>query len=296
MVHIHSCVLILFSQFSNQHYPGLDLPSAPSPSIFFSFHHFSGEFEWDGIKRALVFCRGCSVWVATITQGGGKTTKRWEERREEKWEREMCAWSLHSESIVYSGVWLFHFLSSLVYSLTQNKAERFSADRRRRSSTLSSQWWLRMNGDRWRTPVDNSWVWSTVASLPPPTLTHTDAGPLERQTHHFRVGMFPEPKLQYQVNVSILKRDSMLFFYSNAGTAEGSAQQGSRLTTFGQKWLLGDAVNSLLTSPCPSVIEIKICSVEQPQCWLVSYFPLHFSLKNVQPCALHGICINTNFS
>lgn len=38
-------------------------------STFLSFHQPSREFEWDGFKSMLLFCRGCTVWVATITQG-----------------------------------------------------------------------------------------------------------------------------------------------------------------------------------------------------------------------------------
>lgn len=87
-------VLRTCTHFSNQHYRRLDLPPAPSPSIFFSVRQLSGESARHGIKSALIFCGGRSIWASTITQGEERRHKemRRKERRGEE-EKEMCALS-----------------------------------------------------------------------------------------------------------------------------------------------------------------------------------------------------------
>lgn len=170
-------ILCTSSHFSNQPYQGFDLPSVPSPFhiLLLSPALWRICARWhsecvDILRRLQLF------WASTITQGEERRHKEMR-RKERKGEEER----LHSDSIVYPEMWLIHFLSSLVYFLTLNKAERFSADGRGRWSVSSSQRLLRMMETR---EGLLSGV-QTAAEVWPPFRLHTDTDRLQTQTHQF---------------------------------------------------------------------------------------------------------------
>lgn len=132
------------------------------PSTLFSFRQSSGESEWDGTESVLLLCRGCSVWVATITREGGERRKKQHKEEEEKGKE-------RKRRGVLEGNVRLEFtqrVHCVFRSATAPFYELYGvfSDRRRRSFTS----FLWMNGERWRTPLrcaDNDWG---VASLPPP--------------------------------------------------------------------------------------------------------------------------------
>lgn len=139
---------------------------------------FSRELEWDGIRSALLFCRGCSVWVATITQGGGKTTWRDEKKRKKRKRSggeggNVCLEFTQRVHCVFRSVTVSFSELSGVFSGSEQSQAFLCRQETQVLHFISSV----IAEDEWRPLEDSSQVcrqWLSFGPLWPPFHLHTD--------------------------------------------------------------------------------------------------------------------------